>query len=712
MCASQKVDRSEITLALTPALSPGERVKFCRAFKDTEGVEVNPAVGSSDLGTSNVEHRAPNIEGIFPLSPERHLTPALSPTSWRRGRRKVQVLRRPRHFRPLSFQKFVVGFALVALLVMPTFLFAQARDVDDVDKGGSEARLGVDANAARANPVLPPKWAFGVLFASYRNQADVLDAMQRLRKDYCGDLMWLDSSWLWGAYDRADRYICFEFDTNQFSDAKEMIATLHANHFHFGVWEWPYIDQSITNIYRVGEMNHFFIADEKGATGKAVNGGGWHGVKFTGQIDFTNPKAANWWKQLNQPLLDMGVDFFKIDTYSTVAKGGVTFDGSDSANLRRQYHKTYFEMTEKASGGRGFILTHRTPTPGNDQYPGMWTGDTTTSWAGFEEDMKRAAAMNTPQTAAFWTSDTGGYNKDVPNHDELYIRWLQYGTFLPVTEFFSAKQTKGRFPWLFNEDAQGNFKFYTMLRYRLLPFRYSNAQTEYHEKPVKYAVRLAKGTTDEIIVGNGDSEMLVAPVHIQESRQRMVQFPEGGNWINYWTGKVYESGTASLIQAPLDKVPLFVKAGAIIPMGPEIHYVDEKPADPLTLDIYPATKSSYTLYEDDGVSNDYKSGQFARTAFGCSMLGPDMVVDIGAAAGDYHGKLVQRNYILKINRKVGAMTGVSRNGAPLARVASREALDAAEQGWFNDEAGGTVWVKFSTATSVASKVVLSGIGVQ
>jgi alpha-glucosidase (family GH31 glycosyl hydrolase) len=594
--------------------------------------------------------------------------------------------------------------ALTAALVgIPNFLIAQTKDVDDVDPNGSVARAATSSGGA--NPVLPPKWAFGVLFASYRNQTDVLDAMQRLRKDYCGDLLWIDSSWLWGAYDRADRYICFQFDTNQFSDPKAMISTLRDNHFHFGVWEWPYIDQSITNLFEQGERNHFFITDQRGGTGKIVNGGGWHGVTFTGQIDFTNPKAADWWKQLNQPLLDMGVDFFKIDTYSTVAKGGVTFDGSGSENLRRLYHKTYFEMTEKASGGRGFILTHRTPTPDNDQFPGMWTGDTTTSWAGFEEDMKRGAAMNTPQTAAFWTSDTGGYNRDVPNHDELYIRWLQYGTFLPVTEFFSAKNTKGRFPWLFNADAQRNFKFYTQLRYRLLPFRYSNAQRAYHEKPVKYPVRFVAGTTDEIIVGNGDSELLVAPVHAAGATNRPVQLPAGASWVNYWTGDVFDGGTSPMMEAPLDQVPIFVKAGSIIPMGPEIHYVDEKPANPLTLDIYPAAKSSYTLYEDDGKSNDYQQGKFARTRFGCAMVAADVVVDIGAAQGDYDGKLTNRTYVLKINQQTGTLTHVTRNGESLAKLGSRAELDSAEQGWFKDSA--IVWVKFNTATANAAKIVLN-----
>ncbi|HXS69342.1 MAG TPA: TIM-barrel domain-containing protein [Candidatus Polarisedimenticolia bacterium] len=625
--------------------------------------------------------------------------------------------------------RWIAGIALALSLAITLPGFAQPKDVDDVDPAGSAAKPVQLLASVTNNPVLPPKWAFGVLFACYRNQADTLDAMQRLRKDYCGDLLWIDSSWLWGAYDRADRYICFQFDTNQFSDPKAMIATLHQNHFHFGVWEWPYIDQSITNLYQEGKRGHYFITDQLGGTGKVVNGGGWHGVTFTGQLDFTNPKAVAWWELLNKPLLDLGVDFFKIDTYSTVAKGGVTYDGSGSENLRRLYHKTYYDMTEYASGGRGFILTHRTPTPGNDQYPGMWTGDTTTSWAGFEDDMKRAAAMNTPQTAAFWTSDTGGYNRDIPNHDELYIRWLQYGTFLPITEFFSAKNTKGRFPWLFNKDAQRNFKFYTQLRYRLLPFRYSNAQIAYHETPVKYPVRFVEGTKDEIIVGNGDSEMLVAPVHVRGATTRQVKLPAENSgtgvpsvsshgqdarattqsWIDYWTGKVYDGGSSPVVDAPLDKVPIFVKTGSLIPMGPEMHYVDEKPADPLTVDIYPSAKSSYTLFEDDGKSDDYKNGKFTQTQFACETIAADAIVQIAAMQGDYDGKLTHRSYILKINRRAAALRRVTRNGAPLQKFDSKAALDSAEQGWFNDLARATVWVKFPTATSAASKVVLNGL---
>ena len=99
-----------------------------------------------------------------------------------------------------------------------------------------------------------------------------------------------------------------------------MIATLRENHFHFGVWQWPFIEKSITDLYTHGEQNHLFVTDQKGGIGKVVNGGGWHGVKFSGQFDFTNPAATQWYVELNKPLTDMGLDFLKIDTYSTVPK--------------------------------------------------------------------------------------------------------------------------------------------------------------------------------------------------------------------------------------------------------------------------------------------------------------------------------------------------------------------------------------------------------
>lgn len=567
--------------------------------------------------------------------------------------------------------------------------------------------------APNGNPVVPPKWAFGVFYGCYYDQAGVLDAMQRLRAEYCGDLLWVDSSWLSSNYTEPpgnNHYINFTFDATQFPNPRGMIATLHANHFKTGVWEWPFVDVSITSVYQPGLVNHYFITNKIGGTGTVVNGGGWHGVTFTGQIDFTNPAAAAWFVQLNQPLRDMGLDFIKIDSDCKVPSGGVLYDGSSTDNLRRLYHKAAYQVTQPGPNMRGFYLAHRYTCTGNDQYPGMWTGDTNTDWAGLGTDMSRAAAMNSTTSAAYWGGDTGGYNHDAGG-DELYIRWLEYSCFCPLTEFFSNKTTKGRFPWVFGAQAQAIFKTYTRLRYRLLPFRYSNALICYQEQPVKYPVRFVSGRTDEIIVGNGDSELLVAPVRVAGATIGTVTLPAGKQWINYWTGEVRAGGIVTTTSAPLDKVPLFVKAGSIIPMGPEMSYVDQLPADPLTLDIYPSGKSSYPLYEDDGASNDYQNGGFAKTVFAVDDTNSTgTVIDIGAAAGDYAGKLQNRTYVVRFNRKITQPLRVVRNGVVEPNYFTQAALDGVSEGVFNDVGKGVVWVKFMTATASANRVVIGNGG--
>src|SRR5215471_11220052 len=106
------------------------------------------------------------------------------------------------------------------------------------------------------NPVLPPKWAFGVLYGSYHDQAQVLSDMKQLREEYNGDVYWIDSSWLSGSYNQEPaRYICFIFDSQQFPDPTLMISMLHQNHFHFGVWQWPWVDQDCA-LYKFGAKNH------------------------------------------------------------------------------------------------------------------------------------------------------------------------------------------------------------------------------------------------------------------------------------------------------------------------------------------------------------------------------------------------------------------------------------------------------------------------
>jgi hypothetical protein len=552
---------------------------------------------------------------------------------------------------------------------------------------------------AAKGPVLPPKWAFGVLYGSYHNQAQVLDDMNRLRAGYSGDLYWIDSSWLSDSYTGTpERYICFQFDTAQFPDAAGMIATLRQNHFHFGVWEWPWIDDHCAK-YTFGVDNKLFV---RNTAGSVVDAGGWHGNTMTGAFDYTNPATVSWWSTLNQPIVDLGVSFFKLDTGGGYPSAGVLFDGSNSQDrYKTLYRKTAYDRSAIANGGRGFVMTHTQSSTGADQYPGMWTGDTKATFDGLIAEMKTASGMNKTNNAAYWCGDTGGYNQ-TPT-DELYIRWLEYTAFTPCQEFFGAKTTStgARFPWMFSTEAQEIFKTYTQLRYRLLPFRYSNAQIAYHVSPVVYPVRWIGA--NQIVNGGGSSQILVQPVTVAGATTASVKVPSG-TWINYWTGETYAGGSTQTIAATIALVPTLVKAGSIIPMGPDLQWVDEKPADPLTLDVYPSGSTSYTLYEDDGVTADYKTGAFSRTTFSSALSGTHETITIGAARGTWNGMLTARTYLLKVNGRTADPGTITRDGVAMTRFATKPDLDAAAEGWCYDATAKIVWAKLRTPTNTASTV--------
>ncbi len=571
-------------------------------------------------------------------------------------------------------------------------------------------------------PILPPKWAFGVMFGSYDNQTGVLSNMTQLRNSYCGDLMWIDSSWLGSNYNGpgAD-YIDFKFDPSQFSNPASMISTLHSNHFHFGVWEWPWIDKS-NSFYSTGASKHYFIENSSGAV---VNGGGWHGVTFTGQFDLSTSASSTWWKSLNQPLFDMGFDFLKMDTTVGIPSGGVLVNGSTSStDWKGFYHKAAWEITATATlaQGRGLLLAHSDAgaATNNDQYPGLWTGDSSATFASMiSKDMGGGFKCNTKTSGAYWCGDTGGYNGT--SNDELYQRWLEYGCFTPLTEFFGAKGEKGsnsnigRFPWCFSSAAQATFSKYTQMRYQLLPYRYSNAQACYHiTGTVQYPVWWP--TSTQIINGHGTSEILVQPVTTAGATSASVKFPSGLNWIDYNGGTVHAGGSTATISAPVNQVPMFVSAGAIIPMlipydssGNAIRqdYVGEFPDNPLTIDTYPSGSTSYTLYEDDGISDLYiTNNEFSTTVFSSDNTSGHEVLTVGAANGSFAGQLSSRTYYLKLNQQTSAPASVTRDGNTESQVASKSALVAASEGWYYDSANAIVWVKFTTATNVSTSVSL------
>jgi alpha-D-xyloside xylohydrolase len=210
----------------------------------------------------------------------------------------------------------------------------------------------------------------------------------------------------------------------------------------------------------------------------------------------------------------------------------------------------------------------------------------------------------------------------------------------------------------------------------------------------------------QLVAGNGASEILVQPVTAAGATSASVSLPAGANWIHYWSGTVSPGGTTVTVAAPIDQEPIFIKAGAIIPMGPALQWVDEKPGDPLTLDIYPAGQTSYSLYEDDGVSNAYLAGAYSTTALACDTSSGRPMISIGAAKlakYPYAGQLSARTWVLKVNQQSAAPSTVTRDGAPVP-MSSAATFDTASEGWYFDAAAKIVWVKFRIATNVATSV--------
>jgi alpha-glucosidase len=214
-----------------------------------------------------------------------------------------------------------------------------------------------------------------------------------------------------------------------------------------------------------------------------------------------------------------------------------------------------------------------------------------------------------------WAHCMGGFEH--PADPELYIRWTQFGFFSPVALVFGFDHPGYKEPWAYGDEALANFKKYDLLRYRLIPYIYSNAFTAYQTgTPIMRALVLNNQNdpntydiADQYMFG---SEMMVCPVTVKGAHTRTIYFPEG-TWYDYRTGEKFTGKQYVHVLTPLDKLPIYVKAGAIIPMQPEMKYMDEKPVDEITLDIWPGKNSSFDMYEDDGLSLKYKDGNDAVT---------------------------------------------------------------------------------------------------
>ncbi|KAA6308255.1 Alpha-xylosidase BoGH31A, partial [termite gut metagenome] len=264
-----------------------------------------------------------------------------------------------------------------------------------------------------------------------------------------------------------------------------------------------------------------------------------------------------------------------------------------------------------------------------------WSGDIATRW----EDMKAqiSAGLNYSMSGVpYWTMDIGGFaaerryeegqrmfdktgkeNADLKEWRELYTRWFQFGAFAPL--FRSHGQFPLREVWNIapeNHPAYKSILYYTKLRYNLMPYVYSLAgMTYFNDYTIMRALVMDFGK-DTHVNDIGDQYLLgpslmVCPVYEYEARQRNVYFPATTGWYDFYTGNYISGGQSLSVNAPYDRIPLYVHEGAIIPYGPDMQYSDEKKPELITLYVYAGQNGTFTLYEDEGVNYNYEKGQYA-----------------------------------------------------------------------------------------------------
>ncbi|MEV6955861.1 TIM-barrel domain-containing protein [Streptomyces sp. NPDC051183] len=370
---------------------------------------------------------------------------------------------------------------------------------------------------------------------------------------------------------------------------------------------------------------------------------------------------------------------------------------------------------EKNSDARRYVWTVD-GWAGTQRNAVVWTGDTNGTW----DDMRWHVPAITGAGLSALNYAAGDIDGIFGGSPKTYARDLQWKAFTPAFMTMSgwgatnpSAGYQDKQPWRFAEPYLSINRKYLQLKMRLMPYLYTMSRVAHESGVPSTRAMVLEYPDDPVARGNltsgqfmaGDS-FLVAPVVSDTSVRDGIYLP-AGTWTDYWTGKTYAGpGWLNGYQAPLDTLPLFVKGGAIVPMWPQMNYTGEKPVSTLTYDIHPRGASSFSLYEDDGLTRAHQSGAYARQRVDVSApaSGPGTVtVSVGAPTGSYTGKPAARGYEFTLHVATAPGT-VTADGAALPGQSSKAAYEAAASGWYFDAAdrGGVLRVKTGSKSGAFS----------
>lgn len=513
-----------------------------------------------------------------------------------------------------------------------------------------------------------PKWAMGFWQSRerYKTQDELLTTLQEFRKRHIP----IDNIVLDWFYWREDNWGSHEFDPERFPDPKGMMEKVHSENAHLMISVWPKFYHTTAHFKEMEQIGAMYM--------QAINDSvrDWVGKGYVGSFyDAYNPEARTlFWKQMNDHFGALDIDAWWMDASEPDILSNASIEyrkklmNPTALGPSAKYFNAYALMNAKGiyegsrmtnPDKRVFLLT-RSGFAGLQRYAAAtWSGDIATRW----EDMRAQipAGINYSMSGnPYWTMDIGGFcvesryvnakegSTDLDEWRELNTRWSQFGAFAPLY------RTHGQYPFreVFNlapenHPAYKSIVYYDMLRYSLMPYIYSLAGMVWLSDYTIMRGLAMDFTADPKVYNTGDQYMfgpsiMVCPVYSYKAREREVYFPAATGWFDFYTGKFSEGGQKLNVPAPYERMPLFVKAGSVLPFGPEIEYTSQKPADPIVLYIYAGADVSFDLYEDEGINYNYEKGEYATIPISYQEASGKLIV--GERKGEFPGMLKERTF--------------------------------------------------------------------
>jgi alpha-D-xyloside xylohydrolase len=522
---------------------------------------------------------------------------------------------------------------------------------------------------------LMPEWELGFWqckerYASQEELLGIATKLRELKVPVDGIIQdwqyWPPGTNTWGSH---------LFDPARYPDPAGMFRELHAMNYHALISVWAKFDLGSDNSKELNAVGGMFPQ----VTSYAYPPG--HGQWYD---PFADVGRQTYWKQMRDEIFSKGADGWWLDAPEPEI-GGMGFrnyktpmgPGYEVYNAYPLMHSMgIYQGQRAATDQKRVVILTRSAYAGQQRNSAItWSGDIQGTWQVFKNQIP--AGLNISMSGIpYWNTDTGGFfnnrftgNGDPmnPQFQEFFSRWFQFSSFCPMFRVHSSSGLKtGREFFRFDEKTQGILRNYLDLRYRLLPYLYSTAWQVTSGGTTFMRPLVMDFPKDPQVLGIGNQYLfgpaiMVTPVTTAGATTQSVYLPaSSAPWYNFWTGATSPAGQSVAVATPVETVPLFVKPGSIIPMGPFLQYSSEKPADPIELRIYRGADGKFTLYEDEHDTYNYEQGKFATIPI--SWNEAKHTLEVGKRSGKFPGMLKERTFnIVWVTENHGVGIPVSEN---------------------------------------------------